>query len=164
MATSLQQQLAAVAAKRSNQLNLGAQKSAHAKSLIWTPIEAVGQSFEFIYETCCPAFELLITKDAVFLPFKSSVFSRASISQDRNQLTKVENGELDKVLENLLPCLSLYLREREGLHALEWLIRRFKFVAVLLCLRLADFVIAFTNATPKNWSTPSFPYIARPDS
>ncbi|KAF2183654.1 hypothetical protein K469DRAFT_634795 [Zopfia rhizophila CBS 207.26] len=124
--TSLQKQLAVIAASSTHQLDLKAQKNAHAKSLLYDPKVAASQSFDNIYQICHEGFRDLCALDHRFLPFSRTLFSEQSKAEDRTQMTKKENEELDSVLEAFLGLISPRLLLKPAEKALEWLIRRFR--------------------------------------
>lgn len=126
MATSLAAQLAQVAANSKSSLNVKAQKAAHSKSLIWEPRVAASQSYQNLYTTCHQGFEELCQLDARFSQFEATIFGEESQSQDRTQLTAVENQELDKQVDAFLRLVGSRLRLMPAIKAIEWLVRRFR--------------------------------------
>lgn len=127
-ATSLQKQLAAIAASSTHQLNLKAQKQAHGKSLLFEPRVAASQSFETVYIICYEGFRDLCALDPHFVQFSRSLFSEQSKTEDRTQMTKKENEKLNEVLEAFLVMVGPRLLLKPAEKALEWLVRRFRFV------------------------------------
>lgn len=126
MATALQQQLAAIAANSTQQLDLKAQKGRHSKSLLFEPRDAASQSFDTIFQICNEGFEELCMIDGRFVPFARNLFSEQSKTEDRTQLTTKENEELDRVLEGFLGLVGGRLLLKPGMKAVEWLVRRFR--------------------------------------
>ena len=126
MATALQQQLASIAAKSTNQLDLKAQRGQHSKSLLFEPKVAANQTFETLYQICVEGFSDLCSLDPRFAPFANNLFSEQSKSEDRTQMTGQENGELDNVIRSFLGLVSGRLLLKPGLKAVEWLVRRFR--------------------------------------
>ncbi|KAF2120311.1 hypothetical protein BDV96DRAFT_485905 [Lophiotrema nucula] len=124
--TSLQRQLAAIAASSTHQLDLKAQKAAHGKSLLYEPRVAASQSFDNIYLICQEGFRNLCALDHRFLPFSKTIFSEQSKEEDRTQRTKKENQELDTVLEAFITLVGPRLLLKPAEKALEWLVRRFR--------------------------------------
>ncbi|CAK4031147.1 U3 small nucleolar RNA-associated 10 [Lecanosticta acicola] len=125
MATALQQQLAAIAANSTHQLDLKAQKARHSKSLLFEPRDAATQTFETIYQISLEGFEDLCHLDSRFVPFARNLFSEQSKSEDRTQMTAKENEELDRVIESFLGLLGGRLLLKPAIKAAEWLVRRF---------------------------------------
>lgn len=125
--SSLAAQLAQIAANSKSTLNVKAQKAAHAKSLIFEPKVAAGQSFQTVYTICHEGFEDLCHLDARFVPYRSTLFSEQSQDEDRNQMTVVENTELDKRVDAFLRLVGGKLRLMPAIKAVEWLIRRFRY-------------------------------------
>ncbi|TKA26604.1 hypothetical protein B0A50_04712 [Salinomyces thailandicus] len=126
MATSLQQQLAAIQQNSTNQLDLKAQKTRHSKSLLFEPRDAAGQSFDTIYQICYEGFEELCMLDARFTQYARNLFSEQSKSEDRTQMTAGENEELDKAVESFLGLVQGRLLLKPAVKAVEWLVRRFR--------------------------------------
>jgi U3 small nucleolar RNA-associated protein 10 len=128
MASSLEGQLLQIAANSTNALNLKAQKAAHSKSLIFEPRVAASQSFDTIYTLCHEGFQELCLLDGRFLEFQRNIFSEQSQDEDRTQMTANENSELDKRLELFLGLVGSRIRLRPGIKAVEWLVRRFRYI------------------------------------
>ncbi|KAL2357106.1 hypothetical protein BJ546DRAFT_947431 [Cryomyces antarcticus] len=126
MTTALQQQLAAIAASSTHQLDLKAQKTAHGKSLLFEPKVAANQSFDSIFQICQEGYQELCMLDPRFTPFAKSLFSEQSKGEERTQMTAKENEELDKVVESFLGLVGARLLLRPAVKALEWLVRRFR--------------------------------------
>ncbi|KAI7653685.1 hypothetical protein KC319_g10448, partial [Hortaea werneckii] len=126
MATSLQQQLAAIQQTSTHQLDLKAQKAQHSKSLLFEPRDAASQSFDTIYQICNEGFNELSQLDARFLPFARNLFSEQSKNEDRTQMTAVENEELNKTVESFLGLVQGRLLLRPAMKAMEWVVRRFQ--------------------------------------
>lgn len=134
--TSLQKQLASIAASSTHQLDLKAQKTAHSKSLLYEPRVAVTQDFDTIFQICYEGFEELCMLDSRFKAFEKNLFSDQSKGEERSQMTAKENAELDTVLESFLGLVGPRLLLKPALKAIEWLIRRFRWVHRLkrLCI------------------------------
>ncbi|KAF2011080.1 hypothetical protein BU24DRAFT_399265 [Aaosphaeria arxii CBS 175.79] len=124
--SSLQQQLAAIAATSTHQLDLKAQKTAHGKSLLFESRVAASQSFDLIFSICYEGFRDLCALDQRFLSFARTLFSEQSKSEDRTQMTKKENDELDRVLESFITLVGSRILLKPAEKALEWLVRRFR--------------------------------------
>ncbi|KAK4633704.1 U3 small nucleolar RNA-associated protein 10 [Fulvia fulva] len=126
MATVLQQQLAAIAARSTHQLDLKAQKARHSKSLLFEARDAAAQNFDTIYQVCLEGFDALCQLDVRFAPFAPSLFSEQSKNEDRATMTAQENAELDAVIESFLRLLGARLLLKPAMKAAEWLVRRFR--------------------------------------
>lgn len=126
--TSLQKQLAAIAASSTHQLDLKAQKAAHGKSLLFEPRVAASQSFDSIYTICYEGYRDLCALDQRFLPFSRTLFSEQSKSEDRTQMTKKENAQLDSAIDAFMTLVGPRLLLKPAEKALEWLVRRFRYV------------------------------------
>ncbi|KAK8190104.1 U3 small nucleolar RNA-associated protein 10 [Phyllosticta capitalensis] len=126
MSSSLQQQLAAIAATSTHQLDIKAQKAAHGKSLLFEPKIAASQDFNTIYQICHEGFQELCNLDPRFKSFAQNLFSEQSKTEDRTQMTKAENEELDNVIESFLGLAGAWLLLKPAIKAVEWLVRRFK--------------------------------------
>ena len=128
MSTSLARQLARIAADSTDSLNLKAQKAAHSKSLLFDPKDAANQDFDTIFTICYEGYQELCQLDQRFIPFAKTIFSEQSKTQERAMMTQAENEELDVVLENFLGLLGGRLGLRPAVKAVDWLIRRFRYV------------------------------------
>ncbi|KAI5208862.1 hypothetical protein AUEXF2481DRAFT_99178 [Aureobasidium subglaciale EXF-2481] len=126
MATALQQQLAQIAKKSTDQLDLKAQRAQHSKSLLFDARVAANQTFDTVYQICVEGFQELCMLDARFAPFAANLFSDQSKSEERINLTKQENEDLDRIIESFLGLVASRLLLRPGLKAVEWLVRRFR--------------------------------------
>ncbi|KAH8703156.1 putative SSU processome component Utp10 [Talaromyces proteolyticus] len=126
MASSLSAQLAQIATKSTNQLDLKAQQVAHSKSLIFDYKTAKSQDFHAIYEICYDGFRELCQLDTRFTEFDRNIFSPHSKTQDRAEMTPAQNKELDSVLESFMALVGGRLQLSPAIRALEWLVRRFR--------------------------------------
>lgn len=126
MATALQQQLAAISAKSTDQLNLKAQKQRHAKSLLFEPREAASQSFDTLFQICGEGFDDLCALDSRFRGFATNLFAPSSVEVERETLNKKENDDLNTVVEQFLGLVCGRLLLKPALKCVEWLIRRWK--------------------------------------
>ncbi|KAF2202853.1 hypothetical protein GQ43DRAFT_479562 [Delitschia confertaspora ATCC 74209] len=124
--TSLQKQLAAIAATTTHQLDLKAQKLAHGKSLLFEPRVAASQSFESIYLISYDGFRELCALDQRFVSFSTNLFSEQSKAEDRTQMSQKENDDLNSVVEAFLTLVGPRLLLKPAVKAVEWLIRRFR--------------------------------------
>jgi U3 small nucleolar RNA-associated protein 10 len=126
MASSLTAQLAQVAAKSTDALDLKAQRVAHSKSLIFDAKVARSQDFDTLYQICNDGFQELCQLDARFAEFERTLFSLHSKAEDRKEMTAAQNKELDTVLESFMGLLGGKLQLSPAVKALEWLVRRFR--------------------------------------
>ncbi|KZF24076.1 hypothetical protein L228DRAFT_244950 [Xylona heveae TC161] len=126
MATSLAAQLSQIAANSTNSLNLKAQKTAHSQSLLFEPRDAATQDFDTLYQLCLEGFQELCLLDPRFIVFSRSIFSEQSKSEDRTQMTKAQNEELDRVIEDFLGLVGGRLLLKPAVKSVEWLVRRFR--------------------------------------
>jgi U3 small nucleolar RNA-associated protein 10 len=132
MATNLANQLSHIAAHSAESLNTKAQKAAHSKSLIFEPRIAASQSFDTIYTICYEGFQELCLLDERFTEFQRNIFSERSQEEERTQMTAEENAQLDKSLESFLALVGGRLRLNPAVKAVEWLVRRFRYIYELL--------------------------------
>lgn len=132
MASALAVQLAQIAANSSNSLDLKAQKKAHSQSLLFDSRQASTQDFDIIYQICLEGFQELCQIDGRFRSFSRSIFSEQSKREDRAQMTEAQNKELDEVLESFLQLVGARLLLKPAVKAVEWLVRRFRYVAYAL--------------------------------
>ena len=126
MTTAFTAQLRDIASKSTNELDIKAQKAAHAQSLLFDRKIAGSQDIETIYQICLEGFQELYQVDARFRPFEHNLFSSQSKSQDRSQMTAEENTTLNGVLELFLQLLGARILLRPAVKSLEWLVRRFR--------------------------------------
>ena len=126
MATALQQQLAAISAKSTDQLNLKAQKQRHAKSLLFEPREAASQSFDTLFQICGEGFDDLCALDGRYRGFATNLFAPSSVEVERETLNKKENDDLNKIVDQFMGLICGRLLLRPALKCVEWLIRRWK--------------------------------------
>lgn len=131
MSTSLAQQLSNIASQSTHSLNLKAQKASHSQSLIFDRGTAATQDFSTIYALCTEGFEELCKLDRRFATFRTTIFSEESKAQDRTQMTAAENDELNRVLEDFLGLVGARLLLKPAVKAVEWLVRRFRFVQAI---------------------------------
>jgi U3 small nucleolar RNA-associated protein 10 len=131
MATMLAAQLAQIAAKSSNPLDLKAQKQAHSQSLLFEPHIAASQGFETIYQICIEGYLELCQLDQRFAVYSRSIFSEQSRGEERLQMTAAQNKELDEVVQSFLGLVGARLLLKPALKAIEWLVRRFRSVSSL---------------------------------
>jgi U3 small nucleolar RNA-associated protein 10 len=153
MASSLAQQLAQVAAKSKTSLDAKTLKAAHAKSLIFEPRAAAGQTFPEIFTICHEGFEELCRLDCRFTHYGATLFSEQSQDADRVQMSAEENGALDKRIEAFLHLVGGRLRLMPAIKAIEWLIRRFRYVMVLFLAYISpDNAVGYTSSTRRAYS------------
>lgn len=126
MSTPFAAQLNEIARNSIDELNLKAQKAVHSQSLIFEKGVAGSQDFATIYQICVEGYEDLCHLDARFVTFSQSIFSPHSRTQEREQMTKEQNAELDAVLESFLGLVGAKLLLKPAIKAVEWLIRRFR--------------------------------------
>jgi U3 small nucleolar RNA-associated protein 10 len=131
MSTSLTAQLSQIAAKSTHQLDLKTQKASHSQSLIFEAKVAGSQDFETIYQICHEGFQDLCVLDRRYADYGRSIFSDQSKTEDRTQMTAAQNVELGIVLENFLGLIGSRLLLKPAIKAVEWLIRRFRYVRVI---------------------------------
>jgi len=124
--TSLQQQLAVIAASATKQLDLKSQRTAHSKSLLFEPKVAAAQDFNIIYQICFEGFEELCEIDSRFTQYSQNLFSEQSKFEEREQWTSDQNKEANAAIEEFLGLLGSRLLLKPAQKAVEWLIRRFQ--------------------------------------
>ena len=126
MSTSLAAQLHQIAAKSTNSLDLKAQRTAHAQSLIFEPKVAATQDFDTIFQLCLEGFQELCLLDPRFAGFGRSIFSEHSKTQERTHMTSGENDALNKALEDFMGLVGARLLLTPAVKAMDWLVRRFR--------------------------------------
>ena len=134
MATALAAQLAQIRDQSTtNSLDLKAQRKAHSQSLIFESSVATSQDFDTIYQICSEGFEDLCRLDLRFASYSNSIFSEQSKNEDRTQMTKAQNEQLDVALEGFLGLVSGKLMLKPAIKAVEWLVRRFRYDSPATC-------------------------------
>ena len=128
MPTVLTAQLAQIRAQSTNPLDLKLRKKTHSESLLFDKDVAALQDFDTIYQICYEGYEDLCRLDARYTVYVQSLFSQQSKQEDRHQLTKAQNEQLDIALESFLALVGAKILLKPALKAIEWLIRRFRFV------------------------------------
>lgn len=128
MATALSAQLAQIRAKSVYPSDVKAQKKAHGKSLLFDAKVAASQDFETIFEICVEGFEDLCQIDSRFKKFTKNIFSEQSKEEDRTQMTVAQENQLNGVLEDFLRLVGARAQLNPAAKAVEWLVRRFRFV------------------------------------
>ncbi|KPI44107.1 U3 small nucleolar RNA-associated protein 10 [Cyphellophora attinorum] len=126
MATAFARQLREIAAHSTNELDLKARRNAHTASLLFEREVAVRQDWESLFQICVEGYRELCTLDARFREFESNLFSATSRNQDREQMNRAQNEDLDATILRCLHLLGPRLLLLPGLRALEWLVRRFR--------------------------------------
>ena len=128
MPTVLATQLAQIRTQSTNPLGLKTQKKAHSQSLLFGTDLAASQDFNTIYQICYEGFEDLCRLDPRYAIYAQSLFSEQSKQEDRTQMSKVQNEQLDVCLESFLALIGSNILLKPALKAIEWLIRRFRLV------------------------------------
>eukprot|EP00775_Hariotina_reticulata_P011838 gene11838-11982_t len=123
MASTLAQQLAQLQVVKGPQ----AERHVHGKlSLLFDYQKAADVSAEQLLALAQQGLDTLCKADKRFTPFQDSLFSRASLSLSRDQLTKEENSQLDTSLGAFLHVLTNHFLVPAAFQALEYCIRRYK--------------------------------------
>lgn len=128
MATALASQLAQIRAHSTNALDLKAQKKAHSQSLLFASHHAATQDYDTLFQICQEGWQELCRLDPRFLEFAGDLFSEQSKQEDRTQMTAAQNESLDNVLEDFMGLIGARLLLKPAQKAIEWLVRRFRFV------------------------------------
>ena len=131
MSTAIAVQLAQIRARSTNSHDLKAQKKAHSQSLLFDSKAAAAQDFDLVYQICQEGFEELCRLDMRFTKFAGDIFSEQSRHEDRTQMTKSQNQQLDVRLEEFCKLVGSRMLLKPAVKAVEWLVRRFRSVSVL---------------------------------
>lgn len=126
MMTAFRNQLAALAAGKTDYYNLKDQKRAHSKSLLFEASVAAVQDYDTIYQICIEGFAELCSIDGRFSVFDKTLFSDQSREEDRICMTAKENHELDIAINSFLGLAAARILLRPAIKAIEWLVRRFR--------------------------------------
>lgn len=161
---SLSQQLKAITDKTASvALDRKARSKIHSRSLIFDPKVAAAQDYEYLYDIGAEALEEMIELDSRFTKFRTTLFSEASLTLDRNVQTKDVLATLDKNVAAFLDLVGPYLQLSPAIKTVEWLVRRFHINihnAELLLLAALPYhnqplFVKFLNVVPRS----SFPSI-----
>lgn len=126
--SSLASQLAKIAAASTNTLNTRKLRAVHATSLIFEPVHAATQDLDTIFSLALEGFHELCLLDRRFCIFERGLFSESSKAVDRLLMTRDEADELNASIEAFLELVGGRLLLRPALKAVEWLVRRFRFL------------------------------------
>jgi hypothetical protein len=129
MTSSLAQQLQKIAAASTSTLDTKKLKTLHSVSLLFDRTHAASQGLDTIFSIALDGFNELCALDPRFAVFEKGLFSEASKDVDRFVLPKEEVAELDRSLEAFLGLVSGRLLLKPAVKAVEWLVRRFRYVA-----------------------------------
>ncbi|KAJ1547710.1 HEAT repeat-containing protein 1, partial [Cladochytrium tenue] len=94
-------------------------------TILFSKEEAADQDNDAVFAVGCNGLAGLVRLDRAFAPFFEDLFSAALKATDRMLMTKKENDELSRKVEEFLIRLSPHLQQHAAPKALEWLIRRF---------------------------------------
>ncbi|KAF6260625.1 hypothetical protein COO60DRAFT_874799 [Scenedesmus sp. NREL 46B-D3] len=122
MASALAQQLAQLSAAKGPQEKYVKGKA----SLLFDHQKAADVSAETLLGIAQQGLEVLCKVQKNFAPFPESLFSRASLSIARDQLTKEENAQLNTNLRAFLQVLTNHFLAPAAFQALEYCIRRYQ--------------------------------------
>jgi U3 small nucleolar RNA-associated protein 10 len=128
MASSLASQLAKISEASTNTLNTRKLKAIHSTSLIFEPAHAATQDLDTIYSIALEGFQELCLLDERFYVFERGLFRESSKDVNRLLLTKDEVKELDQSIEAFLELVSGRLLLKPAMKAVEWLVRRFRYL------------------------------------
>jgi U3 small nucleolar RNA-associated protein 10 len=118
---------------QSSSLNTAVLKNhATQNSYLFTPQEARLQDLDSIFSLARNGFQLLATSSRQIANFKTPLLSPAAKLIDRTSLSKEQNEALDRTIEALLFVISPFLMEQGASKVIEWLVRRFRSVIILL--------------------------------
>lgn len=79
-----------------------------------------------IFQICLEGYEDMCLLDNRFTRYRNNIFGQQSVREDRMQMTKVENSDLDVVIESFLGLVGARLLLKPALRTIEWLVRRFR--------------------------------------
>lgn len=124
--SSLSQQLKSIGEKNASvAVDRKSRQVVHGRSLLFEPVDAAAQDFEFIHQIGVEGLEELILIDSRFEKFSDSLFSDTSVSFDRNVATKDVLENLDQNIEAFMNLAAPYYSLSPALKAMEWLVRRY---------------------------------------
>ncbi|CAG9463898.1 unnamed protein product [Pedinophyceae sp. YPF-701] len=179
MATALQEQLGQLALARGAP---GDRRPKGRPSLLFDPLEAADIDAATILEISGAGLEQLCRLDARFEPCAARLFSRASLSTHRTQMTAAENAQLDRAIEDFLHLLSGFFLTQACFKVLEFCVRQYaihehnvptlvacalpyhqtnEFVKVLQLCSLEGTVFAFLRPSKESGAPPPREPLAR---
>lgn len=129
--SALSKQLAAIAATSTHELDVKRQRTDFSKSLLFDAKQASSQSYDALYQLGLQGLEDLIRLDANFEPFRHTIFSPQSVTYDRAVVNLEDVKKLDRVIEGFLGRVGSKLLLKPALKAVEWLVRRFRYVSLI---------------------------------
>lgn len=136
MTTSLATQLARLGANSLDATRLAAPTAKSRPSFLFPSRQAAALSNTDIYSLGHNGFLALLEQDARLQKYESPLFGEQAKRTDRTLLTKEENEELDGILAGIMRVLASRFMFKNVGRVLEWLIRRFRCVSLLLLLLL----------------------------
>jgi U3 small nucleolar RNA-associated protein 10 len=100
-------------------------------SLLFSAVKAARLSYDDILIIGQDGLNELVSIDSRFSNFSSSLFHAKNVQQNREQLSKKENEEIDEQIQQFCLLLGPYFMLKSAHKALEYLIRRYKYVFTL---------------------------------
>lgn len=99
-------------------------------SFIYTPRHAASISTADLHSIASNAWDQLSTLDPFFEKYHDQILGEEAKGTDRSSLTKEENVKLGNVLNKVMRALGRHMLLKPAGVVLEWLVRRFRYVAV----------------------------------
>lgn len=125
--TSLAAQLASIASLDSSRLASSSATKTQ-PSYLFTPTEAAQHDLETIHSLGLNGFEELKELDSSLGEYEEDLFGEASKGVDRMVISREENDDLGRRLDELLRRLGRHVPTRACGKVIEWLVRRFRSV------------------------------------
>lgn len=135
--SSLARQLASIASLDSSRLGASSKVSATQPSYLFTPTEAAQHDLETIHSLGLNGFEELKELDSTLADFEDELFGEGSKQVDRMIISKQENEDLGRVLDQFLRRLGKHVPTRACAKVVEWLVRRFRSVLLFLYISIS---------------------------
>jgi len=127
MASSLAKQLAQNASLNTTLL-VDRSRRKPVESYLFSGRDAAAHDLESVYDLGWTALQQLSTLDARFEEFEDALFSDSAKAVDRTLLTKDANDKLNEDIDGIAQILGPFLMDPPAGKALEWLVRRFRYV------------------------------------
>lgn len=127
-------------------------------SYLFSSRDAAAHDLESIFALGLNSFSHLTSINSEFNEFEHALFSDSAKATDRTLLTTEANVQLNQNLDKFLVLLGPYLLEAPASKALEWLVRRFRYVQYIwITKHELIFIAESTSLTSRQYCLYSYP-------
>ena len=95
--------------------------------------DAAKIELDAVYQLALGGLEVLKKNEPRLKPFEATLFSPSAKEMSRELQTKEANARLDESINTFLSLLAPFFLEKHTHKVLEYLIRRYRFVFLILC-------------------------------